>query len=114
MSSNSSSTNTNSVNVSGSTSSGVSVRDQFLLSRDIVIDNMAYSPRFTQVKRGATVTWKNNDSVDHTVTSDTGAGPMSVTISPGGSYTYTFMNTGTYSYHCDVHPSMRGTVQVIK
>ncbi|NOS67391.1 MAG: hypothetical protein HOO67_03435 [Candidatus Peribacteraceae bacterium] len=84
------------------------------LTRNISLRGNTYEPRFTQVKRGATVTWTNNDTVAHTITGDMGLGPLSGNLKPGESYSFTFMNTGTYPYHSDTHLSMRGTLQVIK
>lgn len=76
------------------------------------IRNMAFTPSQITVKKGTTVTWTNNDSTTHTVTADNGNGPSSDNISPGSSYKYTFNDTGSFQYHCTIHPSMRGTVVV--
>jgi len=77
----------------------------------VSISNFAFSPTSLTVKKGTTVTWTNNDSVPHTVTGDNG-GPSSGSISSGTSYSYTFTTTGTFAYHCTIHPSMHGTVVV--
>jgi len=34
------------------------------------------------------------------------------TIAPGGKYTTTFSSAGTFTYHCSLHPGMTGTVTV--
>ena len=59
-----------------------------------------------------TVVWTNNDSVGHTITADQGAGPASGVINHGETYAFTFNTPGTFSYHCSIHPSMKGTVIV--
>jgi plastocyanin len=66
------------------------------------------------VKTGTVVTWVNQDGVSHTITSDTGS-PVafsSDSLSNGASYTFTFTLPGTYTYHCSIHPSMKGTIIV--
>lgn len=83
-------------------------------TNQVNIQNLAYSPANITVNSGSTVTWTNNDSVDHTVTSQAGENYSfdSGIISPDGTYQYTFDNVGTYSYYCTVHPYMTGTVIV--
>ncbi len=61
---------------------------------------------------GTAVTWINYDQGSHTVTSDDGLFASS-NIPPGGRFTYTFESPGIYRYHCQIHPSMRGTVSVV-
>jgi plastocyanin len=64
-----------------------------------------------QISTGSTVTWVNNDTVQHTVTSDTNvfdSGP----IDPGGKFTYTFTQSGSFSYHCGIHKSMTASITV--
>jgi plastocyanin len=80
----------------------------------ISIKNFAFEPSALTVKTGTTVTWVNNDGASHTIVSDTGS-PASFSSDPfttGASYTFTFTQPGTYSYHCSIHPSMKGTVTV--
>lgn len=71
-----------------------------------------FTPSQISVQAGATVTWTNQDDRDHTVTVDYGNGPDSGKIPPGGTYSYTFTNAGSYQYHCSIHPDMRGTIVV--
>ena len=74
---------------------------------------MAYHsiPPQTSVSTGSTVSWTNEDSTEHTVTSDEGlfdAGP----ISPGDTFDNTFDISGEFGYHCAIHPFMTGVVIV--
>jgi plastocyanin len=78
---------------------------------DISIENFAFSPDTVTIAIGTTVTWKNKDSVNHTVTSQTGVFD-SGTLSNGGSFSFTFTQAGTFEYHCSIHTSMHGTVIV--
>ena len=77
----------------------------------VTIQNLAFSPATLTVSAGTTVTWTNNDSTTHTVTSDTGlfdSGQMS----PGSHFSHTFNDTGTFAYHCTIHTTMHGTITV--
>jgi plastocyanin len=77
----------------------------------VSIKNFAFSPADLTVPVGTTVTWTNEDSDAHTVTS--GNGPLhSPTLNTGDTYQYTFTKAGTYSYLCSIHPFMTGTVKV--
>lgn len=77
----------------------------------VSIENMSFSPQTLSVKKGATVTWTNNDAITHTVTGDTG-GPSNTGLAPGGTYSFTFNAAGIFKYHCAIHPTMTGTVTV--
>ncbi len=76
------------------------------------IKGFTYSPPVLKVKTGTKVTWTNNDNVAHTVTSDSAGLFGSSTLSPGQSFSFTFTNTGSFSYHCAIHPMMKGSVVV--
>jgi amicyanin len=78
----------------------------------VTIENFKFSPSTITVKKGTTVTWTNNDSVKHNIVGDNLdvlKGPL---LEKGKTYTYTFTAAGTFMYHCDPHPYMKGTVVV--
>ncbi len=70
-----------------------------------------FDPVTFQAKVGQTITWVNRDSQTHTITSDTNLFDSGVK-GPGDTYTYTFKQPGTYTYHCSLHPWMKATVVV--
>ena len=80
----------------------------------VVIKNFAFDPSTLTVKSGTVVKWANQDGAPHTIVSDTGspAAFSSDSLSSGASYTFTFTQPGTYTYHCSIHPSMKGTIIV--
>jgi len=80
----------------------------------VVIKNFAFDPSQLTVKTGTVVKWVNQDGAPHTIVSDTGspAAFSSDSLSSGASYTFTFTQPGTYTYHCSIHPSMKGTIMV--
>jgi plastocyanin len=60
---------------------------------------------------GQQITWTNEDSVGHTVTTDDGS--IDGTVSGnGGTYSTAFATAGTYPYHCRIHPTMTGTITI--
>jgi plastocyanin len=73
-----------------------------------------YSPGVVIVFIGVnnTVTWRNDDTVVHTVSSGTEGFSSSMDLRPGESYTFTFATPGTYIYTCVYHRWMNGTVIV--
>jgi plastocyanin len=77
----------------------------------VSIQNFAFSPDPFTVPVGATVTWTNGDEAAHTATSDMGAFGSAV-LSQGQSFSFKFSVPGTYAYHCDIHPYMKGTIIV--
>jgi plastocyanin len=77
----------------------------------IEISNFAFNPETVTIAVGTTVNWVNDDSVQHTVTSDIGAFD-SGGLAKGGTFSFTFTAAGTYGYHCTFHSSMKGTVTV--
>lgn len=75
--------------------------------------NYAFAPASITVNEGDTITWTNQDTAPHTVT--TTSGPQSLNspyLSKGQSWSYTFSAPGTYEYYCTVHPDMRARVVV--
>ncbi len=58
------------------------------------------------------MTWTNNDTTGHTVTADDGSFD-SGTVAPGATFSHTFDTAGTFSYHCNIHPTMTATITVV-
>src|SRR5205823_8749489 len=75
--------------------------------------SFAFSPQSLTISVGTTVTWKNTTQVSHTATSDDGTTFDSGIIPSGGTFSFTFTTTGTFGYHCNIHPFMTGTITVI-
>ena len=71
----------------------------------------AYTPNPVTIAQGTTVTWVNNDTVDHSSTSQNNVW-ASPTMAPGVSYSRTFGTIGSFPYYCIFHPGMVGTVVV--
>jgi plastocyanin len=78
-----------------------------------------YAPDTITIVLGvnASVTWSNDDTVPHTVTSTSvpsGASSFdSGNMNAGDKFTYNFTMPGTYQYHCSYHSWMTGTVVVV-
>lgn len=77
----------------------------------VVIKDYNVTPSTLTILKGANVTWKNNDSVDHQITSDSKGIFSSPLIGAGDTYTYQFNTTGTFPYRCNIHPE-KGTIIV--
>jgi plastocyanin len=71
----------------------------------------SFSPNPVEVKVGETVTWINDDSGRHAVTSMDGVFNSGM-MGKGQLFSYTFDKAGEYPYHCEPHPNMVGTVVV--
>lgn len=82
-------------------------------SAAVGINNFAFMPASITVTAGSTVTWTDNQSgVPHTVTADDGSFD-SGRLTTGQSFSMTFSAAGTITYHCNIHPSMHGTITVM-
>jgi plastocyanin len=80
-------------------------------ARSVGIGDNFFDPPDVAVEPGSTITWTNNGAVPHTVTADDGSFDSGV-LNPGDSYTVAFDGQGTVTYHCTIHPEMRGSVTV--
>ena len=63
------------------------------------------------ISAGTTISWLNNDATTHTSTADANQW-SSGNIPPGGRYNFTFASAGRFTYHCQIHPNMVGTIVV--
>jgi plastocyanin len=103
--------------------------------RAMTIKGFQFTPATLEIATGTTVTWTNEDTVPHTVTTGTapptfpplpsGASPTpfpslssgdgkvnSGRIEPAAAFSFTFNETGTFNYFCAVHPAMKATLTV--
>ncbi|MEW1773263.1 plastocyanin/azurin family copper-binding protein [Streptomyces sp. NPDC086777] len=81
----------------------------------VAIKNFAFAPATLKVPVGTTVTWTNQDTDAHTVTSTGPGGPLhSAALGTHATYSHTFTKPGTYAYLCTIHPFMTATVEVTR
>jgi plastocyanin len=90
---------------------GATAQGMMTNTTQVSIQDFFFSPANVTVEPGTTVTWVNEGTVPHTVTSDDGQFDSGV-LMPGDSYTVMFKGQGTITYHCMIHPSMTGSVTV--
>ena len=83
----------------------------------------AFSPNPMNVKGGDTVTWTNDDSQAHTVTSGNDSDPdkgkvfdsspnFNPLLAPKQTFQHEFTTAGDFPYFCQLHPTMIGKVVV--
>lgn len=77
----------------------------------VAIDFDDYAPARVDVLAGDTVSWSNVSQRNHTVTDDAGAYASGI-VYPGDGYRHVFTRAGSFAFHCTLHPSMRGEVDV--
>ena len=85
------------------------------LERSVKVEivDFAYDPEPARVETGGKVIWQNMDSAPHTATADDGSFDTG-TIEEGKLKSESFKEPGTYTYFCEIHPTMHGTVEVVE
>ena len=79
---------------------------------EVSMADIAFDPAEVTVAVGDTVTWMNDDSVDHDVTADSFSSGDPGGMAPGDTFDHAFEEAGTFDYVCTVHPGMEGSVTV--
>ncbi len=81
----------------------------------IAYRNITIQPDTLKVKVGSTISWTNYDSVEHTVTSESGPEHFaSGTFGEGHKFVIKVIKPGVIHYECTIHPaSMNGTIEVV-
>jgi plastocyanin len=82
-------------------------------SAKVEIVDFAYQPATVTIQAGGKVTWLNQDSEEHTATLDDGSFD-SGELGEGKLKSQSFKEPGTFAYHCELHPEMTGTVEVVE
>lgn len=81
----------------------------------VSIGDNFYKPKDLTIKRGQSISWRNQGAVAHTVTSDSDSAVKfdSGTLNPGGVYALKPGAAGKITYHCTIHGKVQsGTVAV--
>lgn len=85
----------------------------------IKMSQIKFMPENIKIRKGTTVTWVNEDDVDHYVNTDSHPAHTyfpqqnSKALTKGDSYSTTFDTTGIYPYHCSAHADkMLGSIIV--
>lgn len=84
----------------------------------VTVNTFIFKPKPIEIEAGETVTWTNEDSALHTVTSGTREDPDErfdgELPESGGTFETSFDEPGTYEYFCSIHsgPGMEGSVVV--
>ena len=88
------------------------------------MDDQAFDPNPVNLKVGDNVTWTNDDSQPHTVTSGKGPNDPNIgkefdsspgfktLLSPFQTFSHKFDTAGEFPYFCQIHPNMIGKVVV--
>ena len=92
---------------------------------EVTVLDFQFSPNVLEIPTGSRVTWKNQGRTAHTTTADggqwdsgsisgstPGGGTYDQPATPGGSFTRSFAEPGTYVYHCSFHSNMTGRIIV--
>ena len=77
----------------------------------VEIKDFMFTPMTLTVSVGTTVTWKFDDSTEHTVAANDNSFTSSA-LANGRTFTHTFSTAGSVAYHCSIHPFMTGTIIV--
>lgn len=82
-------------------------------SEKVDIVEFTYQPDPVVVQVDGKVIWQNQDTAPHTATADDGSWDTG-TIEKGKIGSATFKEAGTFTYFCEIHPDMKGTVEVVE
>jgi len=105
---------------SGNSSGGAVTNVSIVVGASVATNNQFYNPASVETTVGSMVTWKNNDSTLHTVTSGTvdNGKPTpdnkfgSDYLNNGNTFSFVFDTAGDFPYYCSIHPWMTGKVIV--
>lgn len=80
----------------------------------VAVGTSNWSPGSAAITVNDVVKWTNSTGTAHTVTSTTvpAGGTFNESLPDGAAVCLKFTATGTYNYHCALHPVMLGSVTV--
>ena len=77
----------------------------------VSIKDFEFSPAAITAKVGDVIGFTNDGSKNHSATLDVGDCGTQI-LPSGGTGGLTFSQAGTYAFHCAVHASMTGTIEI--
>jgi plastocyanin len=83
----------------------------------VSIGDNFYKPKTLDIRRGQSISWRNQGAVAHTVTSDSDSAVKfdSGNLDPRGVYALKPNTTGKITYHCTIHgKAQSGSVTVAR
>jgi plastocyanin len=78
----------------------------------VTVADFHFTPATTTIHIGDTITWTNDGPSSHTATAHGGSFDTGV-LKKGQSASHTFTQPGTFTYFCQIHPFMHGTIVVL-
>jgi plastocyanin len=79
-------------------------------AKSVDINHFAFHPSTLRLKKGGKVAFTNSSPVTHTATS--GGHFNTGRIKGGKTIVVRFKHKGTFLYHCEIHPFMKGKIVV--
>jgi len=76
-----------------------------------ILTTTAFGANPLTITAGTTISWLNDDNTTHTSSADAGQW-ASGNMTPGARFNFTFASAGRFTYHCQIHPNMVGTIVV--
>lgn len=77
----------------------------------VVISDFKYKPSHIHISSGTTVTWKNKDFIQHSVTENHKKFNSGL-LNQRETFFHTFDESGEFGYYCIPHPWMIGGIKV--
>ena len=113
-------------NTGGGTPTAPSPPPSSPTSGSVSIQDFSYAPGTVSITVGGNVTWTNQGPSIHMAVSDAGLWNSGTLAAPGGgggpyggggsgsggTFNWVFSQAGTYPYHCEIHPTIRGSIVV--
>lgn len=113
-------------NTGGGTPTAPSPPPSSPTSGSVSIQDFVYAPGTVSITVGGNVTWTNQGPSIHMAVSDAGLWNSGTLAAPGGgggpyggggsgsggTFNWVFSQAGTYPYHCEIHPTIRGSIVV--
>ena len=81
----------------------------------VIIKDFSFNPKNIHIRLGDTIEWKNIDGFLHSATSDSDNIFDTETIYTGDTTSVTFSSSehiGEIPYHCEIYPSIKGSIIV--